>query len=66
VLNKIDLPAADPEKYAAELANLIGGKPEDVLRVSGKTGMGVEELLDRIVEQLFSTGMIWRSFSSAR
>lgn len=52
VLNKIDLPAADPEKYAAELANLIGGKPEDVLRVSGKTGVGVEELLDRIVEQI--------------
>ncbi|WP_345764458.1 translation elongation factor 4 [Diaminobutyricibacter sp. McL0608] len=50
VLNKIDLPAADPEKYAAELASLIGGKPEDVLRVSGKTGMGVEELLDRVVE----------------
>ena len=52
VLNKIDLPAADPEKFAAELANLIGGKPEDVLRVSGKTGQGVEELLDRIVEQI--------------
>ncbi|MBF4560822.1 elongation factor 4 [Microbacterium sp. VKM Ac-2870] len=52
VLNKIDLPAADPEKYAAELANLIGGSPEDVLRVSGKTGMGVEELLDRIVERI--------------
>ena len=50
VLNKIDLPAADPEKYAAELASLIGGKSEDVLRVSGKTGMGVEELLDRVVE----------------
>lgn len=52
VLNKIDLPAADPEKYAAELAGLIGGKPEDVLRVSGKTGMGVEELLDLIVEKI--------------
>ncbi|GAA2993867.1 GTP-binding protein LepA [Microbacterium terrae] len=52
VLNKIDLPAADPEKYAAELANLIGGDPADVLRVSGKTGMGVETLLDRIVEQI--------------
>lgn len=52
VLNKIDLPAADPEKYAAELAGLIGGDPEDVLRVSGKTGMGVEALLDRIVEQI--------------
>jgi GTP-binding protein LepA len=52
VLNKIDLPAADPEKYAAELANLIGGSPDDVLRVSGKTGMGVDELLDRIVERI--------------
>jgi GTP-binding protein LepA len=50
VLNKIDLPAADPEKYAKELASLIGGKPEDVLRVSGKTGVGVAELLDRVVE----------------
>ncbi|MFB8387400.1 translation elongation factor 4 [Microbacterium sp. NPDC055910] len=52
VLNKIDLPAADPEKFAAELAGLIGGDPEDVLRVSGKTGLGVESLLDRIVEQI--------------
>ncbi|WP_427017983.1 translation elongation factor 4 [Pseudarthrobacter sp. P1] len=52
VLNKIDLPAAQPEKYAAELANLIGGKPEDVLMVSGKTGVGVEELLDQIVREL--------------
>ncbi|HAN25373.1 MAG TPA: elongation factor 4, partial [Microbacterium ginsengisoli] len=52
VLNKIDLPAADPEKFAGELANLIGGSPDDVLRVSGKTGLGVEELLDRIVERI--------------
>ncbi len=52
VLNKIDLPAADPDKYAKELASLIGGKPEDVLRVSGKTGQGVEELLDRVVERI--------------
>ncbi|OJV98618.1 MAG: elongation factor 4 [Microbacterium sp. 67-17] len=52
VLNKIDLPAADPEKYAAELASLIGGGPADVLRVSGKTGQGVEELLDRIVAEI--------------
>ncbi|WP_307496853.1 translation elongation factor 4 [Arthrobacter woluwensis] len=52
VLNKIDLPAAQPEKYAAELANLIGGKPEDVLMVSGKTGVGVEGLLDKIVQDL--------------
>ena len=49
VLNKIDLPAAQPEKYAEELANLIGGNPEDCLRVSGKTGVGVSELLDKIV-----------------
>ena len=49
VLNKIDLPAAQPEKYAEELANLIGGNPEDCLRVSGKTGVGVDALLDRIV-----------------
>src|SRR6187399_528799 len=47
VLNKIDLPAADPDKYAKELASLIGGSPDDVLRVSGKTGIGVSELLDR-------------------
>nr|WP_167267050.1 translation elongation factor 4 [Paenarthrobacter ilicis] len=52
VLNKIDLPAAQPEKYAAEIANLIGGDPEDVLKVSGKTGIGVEALLDKIVRDL--------------
>ncbi len=52
VLNKIDLPAAQPEKYSAELAGLIGGEPEDVLLVSGKTGVGVEALLDKIVRDL--------------
>ena len=52
VLNKIDLPAADPEKYADEIAGLIGGDPDDVMRVSGKTGMGVEALLDRVVERV--------------
>jgi len=52
VLNKIDLPAADPDKYAAELANLVGGAPEDVLRVSGKTGAGVPELLDLVVSRI--------------
>ena len=52
VLNKIDLPAAQPEKYAEELANLIGGDPADCLRVSGKTGVGVAELLDRIVGKI--------------
>jgi GTP-binding protein LepA len=50
VLNKIDLPAAQPEKYAEELAGLIGGDPADCLKVSGKTGEGVEALLDRIVQ----------------
>ncbi len=49
VLNKIDLPAAQPEKYAEELAKLIGCQPEDCLRVSGKTGVGVDALLDKIV-----------------
>ncbi|WP_284439893.1 translation elongation factor 4 [Cellulomonas wangsupingiae] len=52
VLNKIDLPAAQPEKYAEELAKLIGCEPEDCLQVSGKTGAGVVELLDRIVERV--------------
>ncbi|WP_407564887.1 translation elongation factor 4 [Streptomyces sp. 184] len=52
VLNKIDLPAAQPEKFAAELAGLIGCDPADVLRVSAKTGQGVEELLDEVVRQV--------------
>ena len=52
VLNKIDLPAAEPERYAKELASLIGGSPDDVLRVSGKTGAGVAELLDLVVETI--------------
>ena len=51
VLNKIDLPSANPEKYAAELAGIIGCEPEDVLQVSAKTGVGVRELLDQIVAQ---------------
>src|SRR5699024_10936286 len=50
VLNKIDLPAADPDHYAAEIAGIIGCEPEEVLRVSGKTGAGVAELMDRICE----------------
>ncbi|HET9128391.1 MAG TPA: translation elongation factor 4 [Propionibacteriaceae bacterium] len=52
VLNKIDLPSAQPEKYAEELANIIGCDPGDVLRVSAKTGEGVRELLDEIVRQV--------------
>ena len=50
VLNKIDLPNAEPEKYALEIANIIGVEPEEVLRVSGKTGDGVPELLDKVTE----------------
>lgn len=50
VLNKIDLPAADPDRYAAELAHIVGCEPEDVLRVSGKTGVGVPELLNKVIE----------------
>ena len=49
VLNKIDLPAAQPEKYAAELATIIGCSPSDVLHVSAKTGDGVEALLNEVV-----------------
>jgi len=52
VLNKIDLPAAQPEKYAEELAGLIGCQPEDCLTVSGKTGFGVEPLLNQIVRDV--------------
>ena len=51
VLNKIDLPSAQPEKYAAELAGLIGCDVDDVLQVSAKTGFGVQRLLDEIVAQ---------------
>jgi GTP-binding protein LepA len=52
VLNKIDLPAADPDRYAAEIAHIIGCEPEDVLRVSGKTGDGVSDLLDHVVREV--------------
>jgi GTP-binding protein LepA len=52
VLNKIDLPAAQPEKFSEELANLIGCQPEDVLKVSAKTGVGVDALLNRVVRDV--------------
>ena len=52
VLNKIDLPAADPDRYAGEIANIIGCEPSDVLRVSGKTGEGVPELIDAVIRQV--------------
>ncbi|MER6059766.1 translation elongation factor 4 [Streptomyces sp. CA-142005] len=52
VLNKIDLPAAQPEKFAEELANLVGCDPEDVLKVSAKTGLGVDALLNKVVKEI--------------
>jgi len=56
VLNKIDLPAAEPEKYAAEIAGVIGCDPAEVLRVSAKTGEGVADLLNAVVEQIPAPG----------
>lgn len=52
VLNKIDLPGAQPEKYAEEIASLIGIEPEEVMLASGKTGEGVGEILDRLVREV--------------
>ena len=52
VVNKIDLPQADPDAAAAEIAELIGDAAEHVLRISAKTGRGVEEVLDAIVERV--------------
>jgi GTP-binding protein LepA len=52
VLNKIDLPSAQPEKYAAEIAHLVGCDPDDIFRVSAKTGEGVKELLDHVVADI--------------
>ncbi|HEX2901953.1 MAG TPA: translation elongation factor 4 [Jatrophihabitans sp.] len=52
VLNKIDLPAAQPDLYAAEIAHIIGCEPEEVLRVSAKTGQGVDQLLDVICRDI--------------
>ncbi|MBU6244770.1 MAG: translation elongation factor 4 [Actinomycetales bacterium] len=52
VLNKIDLPAAQPDKYAAELAHIIGCDADDVLRISAKTGQGVPELLETLVREI--------------
>jgi GTP-binding protein LepA len=52
VVNKIDLPAADPDRAAEELAGVLGGSPDDVLRVSAKTGEGIDELLESIINRL--------------
>lgn len=52
VLNKLDLPAADPDKYAAEIEQVLGIPAEDVLRISAKTGEGVEDLIEAIIERI--------------
>src|SRR2546428_1162312 len=52
VVNKIDLPQADPDGTAGQLAELLGIDPEQVLRISAKTGQGVEEALDAVVERI--------------
>jgi GTP-binding protein LepA len=52
VVNKIDLPQADPDGAAAEIADLIGDSPDHVLRISAKTGQGVEDVLDAVVERI--------------
>src|ERR1700745_2856589 len=51
-LNKIDLPGAEPERVGEEVAELLGEDPENILRISGKTGAGVTEVLERLVEQV--------------
>lgn len=52
VINKIDLPAANVEKVTAEIVSLLGCKPEEILKVSAKTGQGIEEVLDAIIEKI--------------
>ena len=52
VLNKIDLPAADVERVSAEVMNLLGCSKEEIIKISAKTGDGVEEVLDAVIEQV--------------
>jgi GTP-binding protein LepA len=52
VLNKIDLPAADPDRVGAELASLIGIEADRILRVSGKTGAGVHDLIEEVIRRV--------------
>jgi len=52
VLNKIDLPAANVERVTAEIVSLLGCKPEDILKISAKTGQGVEAVLDRVLSDI--------------
>jgi GTP-binding protein LepA len=52
ILNKVDLPGAEPERVAGEICDLVGGTPDDVLRISAKTGEGVREVLEAIVARI--------------
>ncbi len=52
VLNKVDLPGAHPDEVAAQVADLLGGEPDDALRISAKTGEGVREVLQAIVDRV--------------
>jgi len=52
IVNKIDLPSADPDGAAIEVTNLLGGDPESVVRISAKTGLNVDQVLDAIVERI--------------
>src|SRR5437667_6829758 len=51
-LNKIDLPGAEPDRVAGEVSELIGGPPESILRISGKTGEGVSEVLEQLIARV--------------
>lgn len=51
VINKVDLPAADVEKVSLQLMNLLGCEPEDIIAVSGKTGLNIDKILDAIIEK---------------
>src|SRR5436309_8348611 len=52
-LNKVDLPGAEPERVAEEVAELIGEPADEILRISGKTGEGVTEVLEQLVQRVF-------------
>src|SRR3712207_628337 len=52
ILNKVDLPGAEPERVAAEISDLLGTDPEEAIEISAKTGMGVEKVLEAIVERI--------------
>jgi GTP-binding protein LepA len=65
VINKIDLPHADPEKVAQEIIGLLGCKKEEIILASGKTGQGVEQILDSIIERIPAPGIITDSGTRA-